>query len=172
MIESDIVKRVHELSLTANKKNIAIDATVGNGYDTIFLAQHFNEVIGIDIQPLAIKRSSEKTKDFNNVKLYLDDFNNIESYKYANVIIFNLGFLPGSNRKVKTQDYTSDKAIISAYKILDGIMLVACYIQHEGGYDEYEKLCQTLDENNINYEIKNNFNSKEILIIIKKECLS
>ena len=46
------------------KFDVAIDATVGNGYDTLFLAEHFNKVIGIDIQPLAIKRSKEKTKDF------------------------------------------------------------------------------------------------------------
>ena len=66
-----------------------------------------------------------------------DDFNNIDKYKYANLIIFNLGFLPGSNKKIKTQDYTSESAILKAYSILDGILLVACYIQHEGGYDEY-----------------------------------
>lgn len=171
MIESTIVSRVHELALTANNKSVAIDATVGNGYDTLFLAEHFNKVIGIDIQPLAIKRSKEKTKDLKNVEIYLDDFNNIKNYKYANVIIFNLGFLPGSNRKVKTQDYTSNIAITNAYQILDGIMLVACYIQHEGGYEEYLKLCSTLKENNIDYKEENNFENKEILLIIEKRMV-
>ena len=171
MIESNIVTRVHELALTTDTKDVAIDATVGNGYDTLFLAQHFNKVIGIDIQPLAIKRSKEKTQALNNVELYLDDFNNISKYKYANVIIFNLGFLPGSNRKVKTQDYTSDLAILNAYQILDGIMLVACYIQHEGGYNEYLKLCSILKENNIKYIEENDFSNKEILIIIEKRMV-
>ena len=168
MIESNIVTRVHELALEVENKNVAIDATVGNGYDTLFLAQYFNKVIGIDIQPLAIKRSKEKTKDLINVELHLDDFNNIKNYQYANVIIFNLGFLPGSNRKIKTQDYTSNKAVLNAYQILDGIMLVACYIQHEGGFEEYQKLCESLKENNIHFETENNFSNKEILIIIKK----
>lgn len=168
MIESKIVKRVHELAISHNKLGVAIDATVGNGYDTLFLAKHFEKVIGIDIQPLAIKRSTEKTKDFNNVKLHLEDFNNIEKFKYANTIIFNLGFLPGSNRKVKTQDYTSNKAILKAYSILDGILLVACYIQHDGGFNEYITLCQTLEKNNIKYIVEDNFENKEILIIIKK----
>ena len=67
MIESNIVTRVHELALTVDTKNIAIDATVGNGYDTLFLANFFKKVIGIDIQPLAIKRSKEKTKHLENV---------------------------------------------------------------------------------------------------------
>jgi methylase of polypeptide subunit release factors len=167
MIESSIVKRVHELALTASKKNIAIDATVGNGYDTLFLAEHFEKVIGIDIQNLAIKRSKEKTKNLKNVELYLDDFNNIANYKYANVIIFNLGFLPGSNRKIKTQDYTSNKAILKAYSILDGIMLIACYIQHDGGLNEYKTLLETLNDNNIKYDVEDNFERKEILIVIK-----
>ena len=168
MIESNIVNRVHNLAIRSEKKSVAIDATVGNGYDTLFLANHFEKVIGIDIQPLAIKRSKEKTKNLSNVDIYLDDFNNIRSYKYANVIVFNLGFLPGSNRKVKTQDYTSDKAVLNAYEILDGILLVACYIQHEGGYQEYLKLCETLKENNINYTIEDDFENKEILVIIEK----
>lgn len=165
---SNIVKRTHELMIINKKYDIAIDATVGNGYDTIFLANYYNKVIGIDIQPLAIKRSTEKTKELNNVELYLDDFNNIDKYKYANLIIFNLGFLPGSNKKIKTQDYTSDQAILKAYSILDGILLVACYIQHEGGYEEFEKLINTLNINNIKYILEDNFENKEKLIIISK----
>ena len=168
MNESNIVKRTHELMIENNMFDIAIDATVGNGYDTLFLSNYYNKVIGIDIQPLAIKRSSEKTKDLNNVELYLEDFNNIDKFNYANLIIFNLGFLPGSNRKVKTQDYTSDQAILKAYSILDGKMLIACYVQHEGGYEEYLKLLNTLHENNINYLLEDDFSNKEKLIIINK----
>ena len=168
MSESNIVKRCHELMLQNQKYETAIDATVGNGYDTLFLAKHYKQVIGIDIQPLAIKRSTEKTKDIDNVILYLDDFNNIDKYNYANLIVFNLGFLPGSNKKIKTQDYTSNLAILKAYSILDGILLIACYIQHEGGYKEYENLVKTLNENNINYTLEDNFENKEKLIIIYK----
>jgi len=166
--ESNIVKRSHELMLQNKKYEIAIDATVGNGYDTLFLANYYKQVIGIDIQPLAIKRSTEKTKEITNIKLYLDDFNNIDKYKYANLIVFNLGFLPGSNKKIKTQDYTSNQAILKAYSILDGILLVACYIQHEGGYNEYETLLNTLHENNIEYILEDDFENKEKLIIIYK----
>ena len=78
MIESKIVKRIHDLILENTKFEVAIDATVGNGYDTLFLAQHFKKVIGIDIQPLAIKRTTKKIEGLTNVELYLDDFNNIE----------------------------------------------------------------------------------------------
>ena len=167
-MNSNIVNRVHELMLENIKFDVAIDATVGNGYDTLYLANYYKKVIGIDIQELAIKRSKEKTKDLNNVEIYLEDFNNIDKYEYANLIVFNLGFLPGSNRKVKTQDYTSDKAIVKAYNILDGKMLIACYIQHEGGYNEYLNLIETLSNNKINYVLEDDFSNKEKLIIINK----
>ena len=150
------------------KFEVAIDATVGNGYDTLYLSNHYKKVIGIDIQELAVKRSKEKTKELSNVEIYLDDFNNIEKYNYANLIVFNLGFLPGSNRKVKTQDYTSNQAVLNAYKILDGKMLVACYIQHEGGYDEYLRLIESLKDNKIEYILEDDFSNKEKLIIINK----
>ena len=47
-------------------------------------------------------------------------------------------------------------------------MLVACYIQHEGGYEEYEILIQTLKDNNIEYILEDDFSNKEKLIIINK----
>ena len=168
MNESNTVKRTHELMINNKKYDVAIDATVGNGYDAIFLSKYYKKVIGIDIQELAIKRSKEKTKDIPNIELYLDDFNNIARFKYANLIIFNLGFLPGSNRKIKTHDYTSYNAILEAYRILDGIMIIACYIQHEGGYDEYLKIIDQLNINNIKYEIEDVSESKELLIIVCK----
>ena len=168
MIESKIVKRIHDLILENTKFEVAIDATVGNGYDTLFLAQYFQKVIGIDIQPLAIKRTTQKIEGLTNVELYLDDFNNINRFNYANLIVFNLGFLPGSNRKVKTQDYTSNQAILKAYSILDGTLLIACYIQHEGGYNEYLTLCETLKENSIDFKLEDDFENKEKLIIITK----
>lgn len=169
MIESNIVKRIHELALQNEKYNVAIDATVGNGYDTLFLSEHYEKVIGIDIQPLAIKRTTEKTINCKNVTLFLDDFNNINKYEIANLIIFNLGFLPGSNRKIKTQDYTSNNAIMNAISILDGILLIACYIQHDGGYDEYLKIIETLNENKIKFKLEDDFDNKEKLIIITKK---
>ena len=168
MIESKIVTRTHELMIDNIKKDVAIDATLGNGYDTLFLSEHYKKVIGIDIQELAIKRSKAKCEGINNIEIYLEDFNNIDKFQYANLIIFNLGFLPGSNKKIKTQDYTSNDAILKAYSILDGLLLVACYVQHEGGYEEFQKVIKTLNDQNITYSLDDDFENKEKLIIIRK----
>ena len=73
MVESKLVLRTHELMLKNNKRDVAIDATLGNGYDSLFLCDHYKRVIGLDIQELAIKRSREKLKDKENVSIYLDD---------------------------------------------------------------------------------------------------
>jgi len=168
MIESKIVTRTHELMIDNIKKDVAIDATLGNGYDTLFLSEHYKKVIGIDIQELAIKRSKAKCVGISNIEIYLEDFNNIDKFQYANLIIFNLGFLPGSNKKIKTQDYTSNDAILKAYSILDGLLLVACYVQHEGGYEEFQKVIKTLNDQNIKYNLEDDFENKEKLIIIRK----
>ena len=168
MKEITIVERTHQIALENPKKDIAIDATCGNGYDALFLASYYKMVIGIDIQDLAIKRSIQKTIEIKNIKIEKNDFNNIDSYKYANFIIFNLGFLPGSNRKIKTQDYNSDNAILKAYSILDGTLVVAAYLQHEGGLEEYKKIIQALKKNKIPYKIEDDFQGKEILIVIER----
>ena len=47
------------------KFNVAVDATLGNGYDTDFLSEHFSKVYSFDIQKCAIK--SYENKNINNV---------------------------------------------------------------------------------------------------------
>ena len=70
-MSSFVVNKSHELILNIKNKNVAIDATLGNGHDSLFLVSLFNKVIGIDIQPLAIKRSKERLKDYNNIEIEL-----------------------------------------------------------------------------------------------------
>ena len=59
-------------------------------------------------------------------------------------------------------------AIIKAYSILDGLLLIACYVQHESGYEEFEKVIKTLENQNIEYCLEDDFDNKEKLIIIRK----
>ena len=53
-MSSFVVDKSHELINNIKNKNIAIDCTLGNGHDTLFLSSLFNEVHALDIQPLAI----------------------------------------------------------------------------------------------------------------------
>ena len=176
MNKSLIVNKSHELIKNTTNKDIAIDATVGNGHDTLLLASLFNHVYSFDIQPLAIKRTSEKIKDYSNVTLINDDFNNIRNHvsELVDLIIFNLGYLPGSNKKVLTSDYNSENAIINAYSLLkdDGTLIICCYLGHEGGKEEFKRVTNSLCNNNIMFN-KESFNEdKEVLLLIKKRLVS
>ena len=169
---SKIVKDARKIIKNFKNKNIAIDATCGNGHDTIYLSKYFKNVYSFDIQELAIKRTKQKLYYINNVELYVDDFNNISSYNIKpNLIIFNLGFLPGSNRKIKTQDYTPELAIRSCYNTLNdnGIIIICSYRAHDGGMDEFNKIINEIKD--LNYTIKEKYKNNEALIVIKKESL-
>ena len=57
---SKAVSYYHELIKGLNNSDkVAVDATLGNGYDSLFLAPLFKKVYSFDIQDLAIKRSKE-----------------------------------------------------------------------------------------------------------------
>lgn len=166
---SKIVKNARKIIKKKKIKNVAIDATCGNGHDTIFLSKYYKEVYSFDIQKLAIKRTESKLYYIENVKLYNDDFNNIPSYNIkADLIIFNLGFLPGSNRKVKTQDYTPELAIKNCYNLLNdgGIIIICSYRAHDGGMDEYNRIIENIK--NLDYTVKEKYKNNEALIVIKK----
>ena len=155
----------------ANKDKIAIDATLGNGYDTMFLSPLFKHVYAFDIQELAIKRSKEKLKDFNNVTVIQDSHSNLDNYIKESIdfVIFNLGFLPGSDKKVATNSFTTILAIQKSMKLLsnDGIILVIGYSRHNGGAKEISEIENFLLENKIIYN-KQNFDHETIFTIKKQ----
>ncbi|MDA3845716.1 MAG: methyltransferase domain-containing protein, partial [Vallitaleaceae bacterium] len=148
MFSSRITDDVHELIGPYIKQgDRAIDLTVGNGHDTLFLAKAVGKsghVIGIDIQALAINQAKRviESENLENVTLYLDDHANITNYieKPINVAMMNLGYLPKSDKKVITKKETTIKAIDQTLKMMDrkGIMSITVYIGHEGSQDEYE----------------------------------
>lgn len=166
--KAQIVYDSHEEILKTKNKKLAIDATCGNGHDTLFLANNFDEVIAMDIQELAIKRTKKLLIKYTNVKIIQDDFNNIDKYPIPSLIIFNLGFLPGSNKKIKTQNFNSEKAILKSINHCEEKIIIACYVKHDGGIIEYNKIIDVLNENNINYTIKDDYPNEEKLIIIQK----
>ncbi|WP_078160991.1 methyltransferase domain-containing protein, partial [Staphylococcus aureus] len=63
-------------------ESIVVDATCGNGNDTLFLAEQVPEghVYGFDIQDLALENTRDKVKDFNHVSLIKDGHENIEHH--------------------------------------------------------------------------------------------
>lgn len=129
--------------------DIAIDATAGNGNDTFLLAKltlPSGKVFSFDIQDSALTRTSErlKTIDHHHVVLLRHDHAEAaslipkEAHGEITAIVFNLGYLPGSDQSVVTHSASTVKAIAIALELLKagGLLSVLCYQGHPGGAKE------------------------------------
>ena len=151
----DLLALQKQFILTHLKEgDVAVDFTMGNGHDTEFLSKTVGEsghVFAFDIQEQALESTSENLKKSgcpNNYTLILDSHHNVK--KYVDVPIkagmFNLGYLPGGNKKITTMRETTMPAIEAAISLLDkdGILLIAVYPGHEEGDAEGKMICEYL----------------------------
>src|ERR1700721_753821 len=92
---------------------LAVDARVGNGYDTLFLAHRVGprgKVLGFEVQKAALAGAREILKfvgSIDRVSLIHDSHSRLADYLPAGAAIegamFNLGYLPRGNRRMITQ---------------------------------------------------------------------
>ena len=96
--------------------------------------------------------------------MYIDNFLKDK----VDLVTFNLGFLPGSDKKICTNSYTTINAIKKSYDLLNekGIIIITTYSRHLGGQKEAEDIDLFLSETNYEYS-KKRFDY-EIVYIIKK----
>src|SRR5690554_5879880 len=105
----------------------AIDATAGNGNDTLFLAKTVMEtgqVYAFDIQEQALEITEnllKANKIFTGVQLIKAGHENMESIISSKVkaVMFNLGYLPGGDHRVITQPKTTLAGIRQAFNLLE-----------------------------------------------------
>lgn len=152
----------------ASNDKIAIDATLGNGYDSLLLSSLFKHVYSFDIQELAIKRSKERLKECNNITIIHDSHANMDQYikDKVDLVLFNLGFLPGSDKKVATNSYTTITAIDNSLKLLnqEGLIIITGYSRHNGGSKEINDIEDFLIKNKYKYD-KNIFDFETVFVI-------
>ncbi len=165
--------------------DIVVDATVGNGNDTLLLCQLVGEkgkVIGFDIQDVALERTREKLSEKNvldRVLLINSGHENLKDYIDSGVsaIMFNLGYLPGNNHNITTRYETTLKAIEQGIDILkkNGVMTIVVYPGHKEGLIEREKLLEflsTISQGRVNVlkmEFINQVNNPPLVIAIEKK---
>ena len=111
----------------------AIDATCGNGHDTLKLAEILENkkggVIGIDIQPEAIAKTEQLLGEYD-VALYCQshaDFPLLAKEKPIRLIIYNLGYLPGGNKAFTTM---TENTLTSVRKASTLIVPGGAFIDH------------------------------------------
>ena len=130
------------------KGGTAVDFTMGNGHDTLWLSQQIGpegKVFAFDIQPQALESTRALLRRENapeNYTLVLDSHSNVKEYVKEPICagMFNLGFLPGGDKSVTTKRETTLAAIRAGTELLDadGALLIAVYPGHEEGHLEGE----------------------------------
>lgn len=135
-----------------------IDATVGNGHDTIFLAELVGpqgHVIGFDVQAAALQRTATQltlTGLTQRVALHLTGHEHVGEYLQPTTsiagAIFNLGYLPGGDKTQITSATTTLSAVktILPHLIRGGRLILVVYSGHPGGQREAQAVHQFCTE--------------------------
>ena len=146
-----LTEKVHHILRNhLHKGDQAIDATAGNGYDTLFLAEQVGpsgKVIAIDIQDCAIKSTREKLDSaglIDRVRLVANDhataLRNLIASNAGKIaaITFNLGYLPGSDKSIQTRAESTEEALAASIQLLTpgGYLYVTAYRGHSRGKTE------------------------------------
>lgn len=134
----------------------AIDATIGNGHDTAFLSRIVGltgTVFGFDIQAQALLTTSQRLQHQDldrQVNLIQASHADMQRYipqnKHGRIaaIMFNLGYLPGADKRLTTQTDTTLQALDAGCGLLaaQGVMSVMVYPGHAGGDEEAQAVLQ------------------------------
>ena len=123
--------------------DIAVDFTMGNGYDTEFLCRTVGEsghVYAFDIQEQAVASTTARLAEVDcprNYTLIHDSHHKVKDYVKGPIKagMFNLGYLPGGDKSITTMRETTLPAIQAALELLGpkSILSVAIYPGHEEG---------------------------------------
>jgi len=137
---------------------LAVDATVGNGYDTLFLAHRVGPkgtVLGFDVQKAALAGARELLKfvgSLDRVSFIHDSHSRLANYLPAGAGIqgamFNLGYLPRGNRQIITRPDTTIMALggVLANLAARGRITILVYRGHEEGILEYVEVRKFLEQ--------------------------
>lgn len=159
---SSAVKQSHALvASTIKEGDTAVDATAGNGYDSLFLAQCVGEkgrVVAFDVQDDAIDSTRGRLEAAGvraRVELVRASHDSIDAYVHGDVaaVMFNLGYLPGSDRVVTTHAETTTRAINIAMSLLrpNGVITIVAYTGHPGGREEVDSVLRFIEQVNADH---------------------
>ncbi|KAL5977124.1 hypothetical protein ACLOJK_021466 [Asimina triloba] len=144
-------RRLRVWQTIVRKGDIVVDATCGNGHDTLALLKIVADeswkgcVYGIDIQVSALENTSSlldesvTPKEKELVKLFhlchsrMEDV--IPKDSAVRLVAFNLGYLPGGDKAIITTSRTTLPALEAASRILEsgGLLSSIVYVGHPGG---------------------------------------
>lgn len=127
-----------------------IDATCGNGKDSLYigklvLTETEGKIFCIDIQEKALLKTKELLQkeltvaQFQKISFHQQSFETfpVES-NLCDMIVYNLGYLPGGDKSITTKTETTLKSIKRALSQIKegGIISLSCYVGHKEGEQE------------------------------------
>ncbi|WP_312423013.1 tRNA (mnm(5)s(2)U34)-methyltransferase [Anaerospora hongkongensis] len=162
-----------------------VDATAGNGRDTLFLAQHSREdarIWAFDIQEQAINNTRRLLLDnrcLTKVECILDSHCAIDQYvkEKVDIVTFNLGYLPGADHAVTTRGQTTIEAINKSIQLLNknGIITIVAYPGHAPGKEENDQVFKhvsSLPQSEFHvgcWQMLNQVNEPPVLYVVEKK---
>ncbi|WP_141433747.1 class I SAM-dependent methyltransferase [Bacillus sp. 03113] len=168
--------------------DIVVDATLGNGHDTLFLANLVGgngRVFGFDVQKEAVVKSQQRLAEqkvndrvtiFHKGHEHLLESIPTAYHGFITGAIFNLGYLPGGDKTIVTKSKTTISAIEQLLKIMasEGIIVLVIYHGHAEGEIERNDLLayvKNLDQKSahvLQYQFINQANHPPFIIAIEK----
>jgi predicted methyltransferase len=145
------------IKLVLEPGDMAVDATIGNGHDTAFLAERVGpagRVVGFDVQASALAETARRLRQAgleDRVELVRRGHEEMAAWfaEFAprarpRAVMFNLGYQPGADRSVITRPETTVAALNAAlqWTAPGGVITVVVYPGHEGGQAEADAVLE------------------------------
>ncbi|QDT63116.1 class I SAM-dependent methyltransferase [Calycomorphotria hydatis] len=168
---------------------IAIDATAGNGHDTLALAEMVGpggHVYAFDNQPQAIEETARllTAHDISHVTLIQVCHSRMNAlipedcHGNITAVTFNLGYLPNGDHSHITHAVTTIPAIHHAISLLrdGGVIAVLAYTGHPGGAEEASEILdelRTMEKMGVKLEFDEDIESRikngvPVLLVVRK----
>ena len=159
----------HFIREHVKRGDICIDATAGNGNDTLALCQLVGEdgkVFAFDIQKTAVDNTKERLQKEgldSRAMVLLESHVNMADYvkeESVSCIVFNFGYLPGGDHSLATRMSTSVLAIHEGLRLLrkGGMMSLCIYSGGDSGFEEKEAILTELKK----------LDSKKYLVVVSE----
>ena len=167
------------LAQVITQEDIVVDATMGNGHDTLFLAKLAKQVYAFDIQEQALEKTSQRLQEagLTNAELILQGHETVDQFiTEVKAAIFNLGYLPSADKSIITQPQTTIEALDKLCHMLvkGGRIAIMIYYGHEGGDIERDAVMDFVSQlpqqeyTATIYRTLNQINNPPFLVMIEK----
>lgn len=176
------------LESVIHEGDCVVDMTAGNGHDTHFLAEQVGpsgRVIAFDVQEQAIEETTRRLQAahvFDWVDLYHESHIHVGARLFAEqrpirAGVFNLGYLPGSDKSVTTTGEETLEALRALLPVLvpGGLVVLVIYHGHSEGRRERDAVLEHVsslpqqDYAVLQYRFLNQQNNPPFIVAIEKK---